>query len=300
MSLGCNCNMGLSNTGQPNCVTLQSVTSKIIQVPLMANDGTPNRIDLNATLPTWNDLINEQDSSKRWYPLPNFENVELAKADTQFEEANSGRKAFLRQGVRSFAGELWSNSGTPQFLAKLQMNRCVKFGIYIVDVNGNLIGSKVGDYLYPITIDNNSWNPIFMFATDSTVGKIMLAFDFERLFDEGTMWMITADEAGLDFNSLNGLLDVDFVNLTQVANTSVTFDAKLDYGTAVNQLKFTGASITDFVLFNNSTSTIETIGALLENTAGNYTLDFAFVTGDNYTLSILKDGFVGSITFVGA
>jgi hypothetical protein len=292
--------MGLSNTGQPNCVTLQSVTSKIIQVPLVANDGTANRIDLNAVLPTWNDLINEADSSKRWYPLPAFENVELAKADTQFEEANSGRKAFLRQGVRSFAGELWSNAGTPQFLAKLQMNRCVKFGIYIVDVNGNLIGSKVGDYLYPITIDNNSWDPKFMFATDSTVGKIMLSFDFERLFDEGTMWMITADEAGQDFNGLTGLLDVDFVNLSQVANTSVTYNAKLDYGTAVNQLKFTGASITDFVLFNNSTSTIETIGALVENTAGNYTLDFAFDTGDNYTLSILKDGFVGSITFVGA
>lgn len=298
MSLGCNCEAGLVNTGQPNCVTLQSVTSKVIQVPLIANDGTYNRIDLNAPLPTWSDLINEDDASKRWYPLPVFENVELAKADTQFEEANSGRKAFLRQGVRSFAGELWSTTGTPQFLGKLQSNRCVRFGIYIVDVNGNLVGSKVGDYLYPITIDNNSWDPKFMFATDSTVGKIMLSFDFDRLFDEGTMWMITAQEANQNFNDLQGLLDVNLINLTQVANTSVNFDATLDYGTAVNPLKFSGAMNADFELIDLATNTpvVATFAETL--TAGNYTGLFAFVTGDSYRIRINKDGFTGFKDFV--
>jgi len=70
MALGCNCNSGLSNTGRPNCVPLQSVTSKLIMVPLKANDGSLNYIDLTSPLPTWNDLINEADASKRWFPLP--------------------------------------------------------------------------------------------------------------------------------------------------------------------------------------------------------------------------------------
>jgi hypothetical protein len=40
--LGCNCDAGLANTGRPGCVPVQSVTSKLVMVLLMANDGTLN------------------------------------------------------------------------------------------------------------------------------------------------------------------------------------------------------------------------------------------------------------------
>ena len=300
--LGCNCEAGLSNTGRPNCVPIQSVTSKMILVPKYANDGTLNGIDLTAPLPVWNELVNELDVTKRWFPLPVFENVELPKADSQFEEANSGRMVFLRQGKRSFAGELWSEDSSPTLLNKLQGNRCVDFGIYIVDVIGNLVGSKVGDMLFPIPVDNPSWDPKYAFATDSTTSKIMLGFDFDRLFNEGTMYMITPTEANQNFNDLEGLLDVNMFNLSQVANTSITFDANLDYGTALNPLMFKGATASDFSLFNNTSSTIEVIGGVVENlpTEANYTLSFAFVTGDSYTLSIVRDGFTGTLSFIGA
>jgi len=295
---GCNCNVGLGNTGRPGCVPIQSVTASLIMVPLRANDGSENRIDIGATLPTWNDLVNEVDASKRWFPLPLFENVELAKADSQFEEANSGRMAFLRQGKRSFAGELWGEDSTPTLLGKLQAGRCVSFGIYVIDVTGNLIGSKVGDYLYPIPVDAQSWDPKFMFATDSTVQKIMLGFDFDRLFDESTMYMITANEAGIDFNSLSGLIDVNLNVFNQVAGVSIDFAAFFDYGTALNPIQFSGATISDFELVS-VTNGVETIGGVVENSAGNYTLSFAFVAFENYTLSIVKDGFAGSVSFVG-
>ena len=299
MALGCNCNVGLSNTGRPNCVPLFSVVSSLIAVPMFANDGTANGIDLNGPLPTWADLVNEADASKRWFPIPAFENVEMPKADSQFEEANSGRMVFLRQGKRSFSGELWADDSTPTFLGKLQANRCVDFGVYIVDVNGNLIGSEVGGFLYPIPVDNPSWDPKFAFATDSTTQKIMLGFDFDRLFDESTMYMITADEAGTNFTTLKGLIDVNVLNAVEVANTSITFNAKFDYGTALNKLLFKGATVSDFELYNNDTATVETIGALVENlpTEGNYTLSFAFVSGDSYTLSVVKTGFTASYTF---
>jgi len=104
-------------------------------VPLQDNAGAYNRIDL-ATLPTWSALINDTDPSQRWYPLPAFENVELPKADTVFEEANSGRMAYLRQGKRSFTGELWAYDSTPQFLGKLSSGRCVEFGVYVESILG--------------------------------------------------------------------------------------------------------------------------------------------------------------------
>ncbi len=296
---GCNCNAGLGNTGRPGCVPIQSVTSKLIMVPLNANDGSLNGIDLSAPLPTWNSLVNEPDASKRWFPLPAFENVELPKAESQFEEANSGRMAFLREGKRSFTGELWGEDSTPTLLGKMKAGRCVNFGVYVVDVTGNLIGSKVGGYLYPIPVDNQSWNPTFMFATDSTVQKIMLTFDFDRLFDDSTMYMITATEANLDFNTLTGLIDVNLAVASQVTTVSVTLDATFDYGTALNPILLQGVTgltdwsiydVTNQVAFGNPTG-------VSESPAGTYTLLKTFVSGDDYTVSVVKDGFTGSVTF---
>jgi len=296
---GCNCNAGLGNTGRPGCVPIQSVTSKLIMVPLNANDGTLNGIDLSAPLPTWNSLVNEPDASKRWFPLPAFENVELPKAESQFEEANSGRMAFLREGKRSFSGELWGEDSTPTLLGKMKAGRCVNFGVYVVDVTGNLIGSKVNGYLYPIPVDNQSWNPTFMFATDSTVQKIMLTFDFDRLFDDSTMYMITATEANLDFNTLTGLIDVNLAVASQVTTVSVTLDATFDYGTALNPILLQGVTSTsDWEIFDVTNQlSLGSPTAVSELPAGTYTLLKSLTVGDTYTVSVVKDGFTGSVTF---
>lgn len=297
---GCNCNVGLSNTGRPGCVPLQSVTSKLIMVPLQDNQGNLNGIDLSIALPTWSDLINEADSSKRWFPIPEFENVELAKADSQFEEANSGRMAFLRQGKRSFAGELWGDDSTPTLLGKLSAGRCVQFGVYVVDVNGNLIGSKSNGFLYPIPVDEQSWDPKFMFATDSTVQKIMLGFDFYRLFDESTMYMITTTEALVNFNDLNGLIDVNLTEVTQVTTASITVSAAFDYGTALNPIIFQGANlVADWSLYDNTAFMLIGVPtSVVESPAGTYLISETLTSGNSYTLSVAKDGFIGEITFI--
>jgi hypothetical protein len=298
---GCNCDAGLSNTGQPSCVPIQSVTSSLIMVPLKDSLGVKNGIDLSTALPVWEDLINESDESKRWFPVPEFENVELPKADSQFEEANSGRMAFLRQGKRSFSGELWGEDSTPTLLGKLQAGRCVQFGIYIIDVNGNLVGSKDNGFLYPIPVDEQSWNPVFNFATDSTVQKIVLGFDFQRLFDESTMYMITSDESGTDFNSLAGLVDVNLLEVSQVTTTTFVYTAKFDYGTALNPILFSGALATDFTLYNIDNAILVDIDALNEGPNGTYTLVQTlnlFVPGENYRLSVNKAGFIGKVEFL--
>ena len=291
--VGCVCNVGLSNTGRPNCVPLFSVVSSFIVLPLKDQQGNLNGIDLNAALPNWESLINEVDPSRRWFPLPPFENVELPKADSQFEEANSGRMAFLRQGKRSFSGELWAEDSTPTFLGKLESYRCVDFGVFIVDINGNLIGSRVGGFLRPIPIDNASWDPRFMFATDSTIQKIMLGFDFDRLFHESTMYLISPEEAAQNFNDLSGLIDVNFTEITSTLS-SVQFNADLVYGTALNPLKYIGATnLADWELKVNGLS----IGSPLSVTEapdGTYILTFAAqLSGDVLSVEVAKIGYDG-------
>jgi hypothetical protein len=141
-----------------------------------------------------------------------------------------------------------------------------------------------------------------MFATDSTVQKIMLTFDFDRLFDDSTMYMITATEANLDFNTLTGLIDVNLAYVSQVSTVSVTLNATFDYGTALNPILLQGVTgltdwdiydVTNAVSFGNPT-------AVSELPAGTYTLLKTFVSGDEYTVSVVKDGFTGSFTFTAA
>lgn len=296
MSLGCKCDLGLSNTGTPNCITIQSVTSKIILVPILATDGTKNKVALGTPLTeaSVNLLLNNADASKRWFPLGTFENVTMEKAESSFEEAPSGKKVFIKQGKRSFAGELWST--TPTLLGKIQDNRCVEFGIYIVDVNGNLIGSKQGTDLYPIPVDNQSFDARLMYATDSAVQKIMVAFDFDRLFDESTLWIITpTDASGYNFNSAEGLLDVvlDKVSSTQ---TGLVAKANLDYGTGANGIAVKGLVLADFKLLKASDLSVINITSVTA-VDNSYTLVFASQTlGTSVILSVAKTGYIGTLT----
>ena len=294
MSLGCKCDSGLSNTGVPNCVTLQSVTSKFIMVPLEDSTGAKNSIDLTATLNEayFDALVNQADATKRWFPLPLLENVAMEKGDSTFEEAPSGRKVFIKQAKRSFSGELWE--ATPQLLSKIQDNRCVEFGIFIVDVNGNLVGSKDGDKLYPIPVDNQSFDARLMYATDTTVQKLMVTFDFYRLFDEGTLWLITPDEVSYDFNLLEGLFDVEMKKVS-ATTSELVIDANLMYGTALNPIKVSGLVLADFTLSDASTGANIVITGVTA-VANRYTLSFATQTASlPVELKVQKTGYVGEL-----
>jgi hypothetical protein len=136
-----------------------------------------------------------------------------------------------------------------------------------------------------------------MFATDSTTSKIMVAFDFDRLFDEGTMYMITPTEAGVNFNDLTGLIDVNFNNAVVTSNTLVA-DLALDYGTALSPIKFIGALPADFLLTVNGVST--PLGGALEGPDGTYTFTFTASTGDDVVITIDKLGYDGEYSFVAA
>ncbi len=298
----CDCNAGLENSGRPGCVPIQNVTSSIIMVPLKNTAGVKNGINL-ASLPVWNDLVNDPDPSQRWFPLPPFEDVTWPKADPITAEAASGRKAKIRDGKRSFAGDLWEEDSSPTFLGKLAAASCVDFGIYIVDVDGNLIGSydAAANYLWPIPVDNASWDARLMLPTDTEPSKIHLEFDISRLFDESTLKMLTVTEAGQNFTELEGLVDVEFTNeVASAATQEITFDAKFQYGTALNPIKYQGATaVADWEVEVNGVPVVPTL--VVENPDGTYTLTLpaaSFVLSDAINVEVTKDGFDGEVDIV--
>jgi len=101
--------------------------------------------------------------------------------------------------------------------------------------------------------------------------------------------------------ALTGLAKEDFllkVDGASVTITTLTFDAVLDYGTALNPIKAQGLVSADFVLNNVTTSTVVTVTAA-ENTPGNYTLTYtAQTTGEDASLVIAKPGYLGAFTYI--
>lgn len=211
---GCKCGLGLSNTGLPNCVTLQSVTTRLIFVNLKDSTGALTRVDLNS-LPNFSNLFTAVNPKDRWYPLESFDNVEMPIADSSFEETASGRKFFIKSGKRSFNGDMYLQS--PEALNIINSFTCSQVGVYAVDVNNNLIGIKDGNYLYPISINNKSLDAKMVFASDANVQKMNLTFDFLTSVDESKMWLIPYSDTNFDFNLVSGIKDI------VIADTIPTF-----------------------------------------------------------------------------
>lgn len=293
---GCRCNIGLANTGRPNCVPIQSVASRLI-ITELANvlaltpaGDIPDVLDGLFTAPV----------HERWFPLPRFENVEIPKADSKYEEAPSGRKVFLRQGKRSFMGELWEGDSHPHYLKQLQDMRCTKFGAFIVDVNNNLIGLRVGDegFLRPIPLDNASWDPQMVFPTDSSTQKIKLSFDFDLNVDEGDLFMLSFEEIGYDFGTQNGLIDVNITNTGDlVGDQTAILKVVSAFVTTVADTPIEGLASSINCTVNGTPVTPATSS---ETAAGEYTFTFApgtFNGGDLVVFTTeLASGYEGTLS----
>lgn len=293
----CICEIGgLGNLGHPNCVPKFGVISSLIFVPLKANDGTLNRINTATviTSTTFTALTQHIDPSKRWYPSPAFENVNMETAESLKEESASGRVAKLRAGKTSFTGELWEEDSTPQMQGKLEKFPCQDFGFYIVDDLGNLEGSLVDGYLYPIPAESSSLDVRFQFKKDDTAQKLMVMFDVKRNFRTSTLRMISASEGLIDFGTLEGLIDAE-IALSSITTTGFVATITTDYGTAITAGKVKGQTSADFSLYNDTDSASITITTVTETADGVYTFVMpAQTASDNFTVSLLPtSGFVG-------
>lgn len=237
---GCKCGLGLSNTGLPNCVTLQSVTTRLIFVNLKDSTGALTRVDLNS-LPNFSNLFTAVNPKDRWYPLESFDNVEMPIADSSFEETASGRKFFIKSGKRSFNGDMYLQS--PEALNIINSFTCSQVGVYAVDANNNLIGIKDGNYLYPISINNKSLDAKIVFASDANVQKMNLTFDFLTSVDESKMWLIPYSDTNFDFNLVSGIKDVVIADTVVALSEIFTIDyftIDIVYKNAENDIPIAG------------------------------------------------------------
>lgn len=289
----CECNESLGNTGEAGCQPIFKVTKKIILVPTFDSTGARNKITVATPLTqiAFDDLINQADATKRWYPLPLLENVTGERAESSFETAPSGRKAFVKQGTRSFSAEIWEESAA--YKQQLDSVRCNNTSVFFIDSEGNIRGIIDGtddSILYPVKIDNNSFDAKLVMGTDTTIEKLMISFDYDQTEDDGSLRLIAAGDIGAELLDGSGLLDIS----STITNISTTgFKAKLTtkYGSLANKVVDSGLVIGDFALYNVTDSATVVISTMTESPKGTYAFTYtAQTSGDVLRLTPSKDG----------
>lgn len=289
--MACRCNIGLSNTGTA-CTPIAEVAKKLIVVEYFKEDGSVNSIDLStATFDQtfFSNLVNQSDPKLRWYPLPNMKNVTTERAEPIRESFDDGSVAFVGQGSKSFTGIIIN--GAPQLAKSLESVRCVEIGVYIVDKTGNLLGSGITDgFLQPFRLDKDSFSVRVIPATDTTIQKVEVSYNYSIDEKDEDVVMVTAEEMTYSPVNLQGLLDITAV-YSSISTTSFKATLKTVYGTPLNPVLDEGLLITDFALYNVDDSAAVTILTMTENPDGVYTFTFAAQgSGEDLRLTPTKDG----------
>lgn len=298
MSEFCACNGTLINTGVPNKQRIVASGVKLFVVPMKADDGTANVILSTDTIDQAyvDALINQEDPSKRWYPIGEFENQEDLRADAVVETFASGASSITQQGVRSYTG--WLVNYAPKYIENLKSFKCSEFGIFSVDSCGALTGSesKDGTKLAPIRVNGNSWNPMYVKATPTVSAKVQLQFEFSQLERDASLRVISENEITADLLDAEGLLEINAA-ISAEATTGFVAALTVDYDIFQDASKSIVPAwvLADFVLFNQTTNLPIVITSVTEAPEGTYTFVIPAQTAADVLLltndKTIKSGF---------
>ena len=293
----CTCSSSPLNTGVPNTQRPIGIAYRLAFVYLKANDGTLNAITSTDTLNQafFTAKVNEDDVSKRWYPIGPFVNVEDTREDATFEEYNDGTRAAVRQGRRTFTGMILDHFG--KYLGVVDSFSCQSIGAYIIDDCGAMYGeiSSDGLSLYPIPVNASSMDNMLVKKTNTERGKVRVQFDYSQIHLDSDLRVISTGElGGADLLRLEGLRDV---TVTTANPTTTGFDATLslsyDGGPTTSSIPVTGWVGADFSLYNTTTAAAVVIDSATESPDGTYAIAYSsgVSASDVLRLRSAKDGF---------
>ena len=300
MSDSCLCGEGMNNTGLATCLPAFKKTTGLFLVPLFANDGTRNSIDMSTTI-NLTTKIQNADKSKRFYPIQDLKDVELPVADAKFKTYKDGAKRKLADGIRSFKATMPETSSV--LIGKLQGVSCSKFGVFLIDIDGQLRGLKEGSKLYPVEI--GGFNAIFKDATDDEVNEGMIEFDFDILLKISKFWILSSTDLNVNPNEVNGLLDAN-LTVGAISSTDVSISVNSDYGSGkatVMTAPIVGLVAANWSLTRTDTNANVPLTSVTETTDGVYTLVYTAITGSTVPLKakiVASSGFEGYANYIDA
>jgi hypothetical protein len=286
------------NTGVDGCATIGKTPYNIIVMPKYGANGAENVIDLTST--TLGDDIKELCNAvtvpqSRLYPLPFAENFQITKSETVYETGPSGNKYKIKDGIRSYAFELVDKNASVRLLENLSQFGCSDMVYFVVDIEGKIEGWKsegTSTDLHGFPMSNSTWNTILMYATDTTVQKLMVSFDQSQYFNDGSIYYLTPNDLGYSATELKGLVSATATVGTITANSAIVTVKKGSTDAVSTGSPIVGLIDTNFTLFNVTTNTAVTVTGCSSTTPGVYEISYVAIAGaNNFKLTVNAIGY---------
>ena len=273
----CSCGDGITPFGQPSCVPSFGRDAKIIFVQYLDNNGAVNSIKSTDVLDSsfFEGKLNAGagssvlDASLRWNITEEINNVTNERADNVTEDID-GFPINVEEGVRTYDGTFYGAIANPVYVKSLKSMSCAQVGYFILDVNGNVIGmenTSTGD-LDPIKIKRSTLQVKYNPKTSSTSQNINVKYAIAEGQEDGNL--AQAVVSAVDLLSLRSLITVNGA-ATAPATTGVVITASLNYGNYNDKIKFEGAVLADFEVFNVTTASTVVPASVTEAPTGGYT-----------------------------
>jgi hypothetical protein len=263
---------------------------------MKANDGSPNKYAVSTTfdLAFFTTQINEADSSKRWYPMPDLKNFSGTVADDNNETFEDGDIKFINSGNDTF--EAISKNATPQMANAYNKMQCLDMGILPIDKDGKLVGDISEDgFIKPIRFSSSTFRAKYMYANGTATAHLMFAWAWHQNVCVDQIGYIGANDIAndVDILELNGLLDAIVVGTPVPTATDITVVLVTKFGSAASPLPVEGAdSISDWSLVETSpTPGVVTITGVVESPAGTYVISAVTTSADVVDVDLTKDGY---------
>lgn len=277
----CFCAVDSANTGKSGKEFKFKNVSHIFVSQLYANDGTRNKVLSSDTIDDAYiaEKVNQSDSSKRWYPLGQFKNGELALPDFITQSLNDGSTINVDINPQMFTGELYTP--TPRQIGNIGALACNKIGFIAVDTCGNLLLEVNSDESegYPISLNTDAWGSRYQFATATEASRGVITFEIDKLSNPRQYRFVDAD-LDLQALSFNGVLDAFVTNVTGITTTEFVFDLGFKTGLFNSNHPLEGVVAGDIELVNVTQDSVVSLSALTASATvdGRYTATFAAQT----------------------
>jgi hypothetical protein len=229
-----------------------------VLVPRFKANGQRNTIDLtSATIGADIQamLLASLPAKDRLYPFPKCEEVSFERTETVYETASSGQKYKLDGvgGIRTFMFQLWRKNAVHQMLRELKKVGCTEVDFFLVDVAGTLWGIK--DSVNSTTMrgyemSTETFDAFKDYATDTTVAKLMVSWDLDRIECEEMSFALTSEVLGYPATSLRGNVS-GYSTLTELTNEVLEVKLNSGFGSATTLQPILGLVQANFELLVN-------------------------------------------------
>jgi len=306
----CECGAPLSNLGHA-CTTPFGVPVMAVLVPTRNAAGVANGILKTQTLnKAYFDLMTSAatPADQRWYPTPEFTNVENTRPDPKMWESDRQTTEFVTELARKFKARIGQESGTgataPAMKKQIDAARCSDgVSVFLISAGRQILVKESADglSLLPIEVDAASIYASLVFGTPDENQHILFSFNFSSKENDGGLKTIEcSDVPDYDILSMRALVNICY-ELVNQSVTTLKLKLKSDFGSALNPYTADGLVVTDFVssdsaatskIYNATDDSDVTISSVVESPAGTYLLTFvAQDPGDVLVPYALKAGF---------